>query len=130
MPNFITDIAAVELAHAIALEHWGGRTGMRDEAAIETALHRAINKASYGGGDVDLFDLAAAYAFGLAAAPGYVDGNKRTAWMVCVAFLDLNGYAVTGPAIEKFQAVTALVQHGLSEGDFAKLLRGWASPLP
>ncbi len=130
MPSFITDIASVELAHAIALEQWGGLTGTRDEAAIEAALYRAINKTSYGGGDVDLFDLAAAYAFGLATAHGYVDGNKRTAWMVCVAFLDLNGYAVTGPAIEKFQAVMKLVQHGLSEEDFAKLLRGWASPLP
>jgi death-on-curing protein len=130
LPNFITDIAAVELAHAIALEQWGGLTGMRDEAAIEAALHRAIHKASYGGADVDLFDLAAAYAFGLAAAHGYADGNKRTAWMVCVAFLDLNGYAVTGPAIEKFQAVRELVQHQLSEEHFAKLFRGWASPLP
>ena len=129
MPNFITDIAVVELAHAIALEQWGGLTGMRDEAAIEGALHRAMNKASYGG-DVDLFDLAAAYAFGLATAHGHVDGNKRTAWMVCVAFLDLNGYAVTGPAIEKFLAMMALVQHQLSEADFAKRLRGWASPLP
>jgi death-on-curing protein len=129
LTNFITDIAAVDLAHSIALEQWGGLTGVRDEAAIEAALHRAMNKVSYGGG-VDLFDLAAAYAFGLATAHGYVDGNKRTAWMVCVAFLDLNGYAVTGPAIEKFRAVMELVQHGLSEADFAKLLRGWASPLP
>jgi death-on-curing protein len=130
LPVFITDIAVVELAHAIALEQWGGRTGTRDEAAIEAALHRAVNKASYGGGSIDLFDLAAAYAFGLASAHGYVDGNKRTAWMVCVAFLDLNGHAVTAPAIDKFQAMMALVQHQLSEQDFARLLRGWASPLP
>jgi death-on-curing protein len=130
LPNFITNIAAVDLAHSIALEQWGGLTGTRDEAAIEAALHRAMNKAAYGGSDVDLFDLAAAYAFGLATAHGYVDGNKRTAWMVCVAFLDLNGTAVTAPAIEKFGAMMALVQHQLSEKDFAKLLRGWASPLP
>lgn len=130
MPEFIIDIAAVELAHSIALAQWGGLAGMRDEAAIEAALHRAINKAAYGGSGVDLFDLAAAYAFGLATAHGYVDGNKRTAWMACVAFLDLNGYAVSGPAIEKFQAVKKLVRHELSEPEFAKLLRGWASPLP
>lgn len=129
MTNFITDIAAVELAHSIALEQWGGLIGIRDEAAIEAALHRAMNKAAYGG-DIDPFDLAAAYAFGLATAHGHIDGNKRTAWMVCIAFLDLNGCAVTAPASEKFQAMVALVRHQLSEADFAKLLRGWASAPP
>ena len=66
---------------------------MRDENALESALHRAENKAAYG--EPDVFELAAAYAFGLARNHAFVDGNKRTAIVTAMLFLALNGYRMS-----------------------------------
>jgi len=43
-------------------------------------------------GKPDIFDLAASYAFGLVKNHPFIDGNKRTGFVVAVVFLELNGY--------------------------------------
>lgn len=128
MTEFIQDLVESDYAHALVLQQWGGSPGTLDEAAIEAALHRPTNKQAYGG-IVDLFDLAAAYVYGLAFAHGYVDGNKRTAWAVCMAFLGLNGYWLEGDDFDKFTSVIALVERRITEETFAAKLRTWARPL-
>ena len=65
-------------------EH-GGASGVRDSGVIESALARPMNLAAYG--VPDAAELAAAYAFGLARKHGFVDGNKRTAWVTARVFL-------------------------------------------
>jgi len=82
-------INAARAIHARLLAEHGGLDGERDAGAIESALTRPQNMAAYGG-DCDVFDLAAAYAFGLARNHGFVDGNKRTAYAVAKAFLIAN----------------------------------------
>ena len=62
---------------------------MRDPALLEMACARPNNLASYGA--PDLFDLTAAYAYGIAKAHAFVDGNKRTAFVAAFTFLRLNG---------------------------------------
>ena len=62
---------------------------MRDAALLESAMARPRNLAAYG---TDAAALAAAYAFGIARNHPFVDGNKRTASVVCETFLRLNGY--------------------------------------
>ena len=83
----------VEALHAEQLRRHGGAHGLRDENALESALHRAENKAAYG--EPDVFELAAAYAFGLARNHAFVDGNKRTAIVTAMLFLALNGYRMS-----------------------------------
>ena len=83
----------VEALHAEQLRRQGGAHGLRDENALESALHRAENKAAYG--EPDVFELAAAYAFGLARNHAFVDGNKRTAIVTAMLFLALNGYRMS-----------------------------------
>ena len=83
----------VEALHAEQLRRHGGAHGLRDENALESALHRAENKVAYG--EPDVFELAAAYAFGLARNHAFVDGNKRTAIVTAMLFLALNGYRMS-----------------------------------
>lgn len=52
---------------------------------------RAINLFAYG--DPSLAEIAAAYAFGIAKAHAFIDGNKRTAFVTAATFLRLNGHA-------------------------------------
>ncbi|MEI9905637.1 MAG: type II toxin-antitoxin system death-on-curing family toxin [Asticcacaulis sp.] len=62
-------------------------------AWLTSALARPQNLAAYGNPDVAA--LAAAYAYGLAKNHGFVDGNKRTAWIAARLFLADNGYRLT-----------------------------------
>ena len=77
--------------HDRQLAEHGGREGVRDMNALESALARPQNLLSYGR-NVTLFDMAAAYAAGIAKNHPFVDGNKRTSLVVCMSFLELNGF--------------------------------------
>jgi death-on-curing protein len=79
----------VNAIHDRQLSEHGGPAGVRDQGAIESALARAPNLDTYG--EPDAADLAAAYAFGIARNHGFVDGNKRTAWVIARVFLADNG---------------------------------------
>lgn len=70
------ELETVLAIHRRSLAEYGGSAGVRDAGLIESALGSAKNTAFYGGGDV--FDVAAAYAFHLAEAQAFLDGNKRT----------------------------------------------------
>ena len=68
---------------------FGGRFGVRDDNAIESALARARQQWAYAEHN-DLASLAAAYGYGLTRNHGYVDGNKRIAFLAMMMFLRLN----------------------------------------
>lgn len=79
--------------HSRQLAEHGGLDGIRDAGMLESALARPVNRWSYG--DDDPASIAAAYASGLAKNHPYMDGNKRTAWVLARLFLGVNGYALT-----------------------------------
>jgi death on curing protein len=84
--------AAVPLMHSESLVRFGGSPGVRDEGAIESALARPQNLFAYG--QPDLYVLAATYTAGLCQNHGFVDGNKRIAFIVGYVFLADNGIAI------------------------------------
>lgn len=84
---------AVEAMHVEQLRSHGGATGLRDENALESALARAENKAASG--DPSVYELAAAYVFGIAGNHAFVDGNKRSALVAAGTFLLINGHMLT-----------------------------------
>ncbi len=75
--------------HAQLIEAFGGTHGLRDEAALESALTAAENREYYE--NAGLAACAATYAFHLTQAHAFVDGNKRIAAAVSEIFLELNG---------------------------------------
>ncbi len=76
--------------HEDQLAQHGGSSGIRDENLLGASLARPKHLFAYG--DPTIFDLAAAYGYGLANNHPFVDGNKRTAFMVMYTFLGLNNY--------------------------------------
>lgn len=82
-----TDITAF---HAEQIAEHGGSAGLRDRGMLESALARPRNLVAYG--EPDAFDLAAAYAFGIAKKHPFVDGNKRVALVASITLLELNGW--------------------------------------
>lgn len=78
-----------EAVHDEQLAEHGGGAGIRDRGALQSALARPQNLAAYE--KPDAAALAAAYAYGVARNHPFVDGNKRTAWVLARLFLVKNG---------------------------------------
>lgn len=107
--------------HAKSLALYGGSDGLRDEGMLESALGRPENLAAYGSPTV--FELAAAYAFGVARNHPFVDGNKRTAFLTAALFLSLNKYNLVAAEPEATATMMALAAGDLGEEEYATWLR-------
>lgn len=112
---------ALLLLHGESLVIHGGARGIRDTGLLESALMRPENLMAYG--QPDVFDCAAAYAFGLARNPPFVDGNKRAAFLSCGLFLHLNGHRLSASQAEATLTVLSLAAGELEETAFADWLR-------
>lgn len=120
------DTSVAIAAHAEQLAEHGGGEGVRDPGALESAMARPRNLAAYG--EPDAAALAAAYAFGIARNHPFVDGNKRSAAVVSVAFLWLNGCPFSGTPAEVTVAFLALAAGELSEEEMADWFRQRVRP--
>jgi death on curing protein len=120
-PNWLKKEAILHL-HNSTLARFGGHEGLRDEGLLESALYRPINRFNYEEG-VDLADLAASYAFGLAQNHAFVDGNKRMALLACGVFLERNGCALVASAVDAYYAITNLAAGLIGEHEFAAWIR-------
>ena len=107
--------------HAEQIAEHGGLEGIRDQGLLESTLARPENLAAYGKPDV--CDLAAAYAYGLARNHPFADGNKRTAFVVSVTFLILNGRDLTATEVDVVEAVLKLAAGALAEAELADWFR-------
>lgn len=117
----------VETLHDIQLQRHGGASGLRDEGALESALARPLNKAHYGCDDV--FELAAAYLFGLARNHAFVDGNKRIAIVAAAVFLMDNGYEIETDDAKLYTFVLAVAAGDIDETGATAFLRDHAAAL-
>lgn len=107
--------------HDRQLAEHGGLSGIRDKGAIESALARPKNLAAYG--DPDAASLAAAYCYGIARNHGFVDGNKRTAWIAARLFLRDNDRQLSFDKLEAVKLVEDVAAGRLTEDDLAAWFR-------
>ena len=114
-------LEAVLAMHERQLAEHGGGEGVRDQGLLESALQRPINKLAYS--QPDLFDLAAAYAYGIATNHPFVDGHKRTALVASFAFLRINKQATSSDQAENVRTFLALAAGELSEAELASWFR-------
>ncbi|MGA3130953.1 MAG: type II toxin-antitoxin system death-on-curing family toxin [Terracidiphilus sp.] len=114
---------AVLAIHDEQISEHGGIGGIRDLAAVDSALVRPRNLLAYG--KPDAARLAAAYAFGLSSNHGFLDGNKRTAYVVAESFLDLNGYAMDAPDETVVNTMLAVATGVMPEEQLAEWFRSF-----
>lgn len=120
-------LRAVLVIHQRQLAEHGGMPGLRDAGLLDSALARPKNLLAYGQPVPDLPALAASYACGLIRNHPFVDGNKRTAYVVCRTFLKLNGADIFATDDEKYQAFLAVADGSMSEEQLAAWLRSHAN---
>jgi death-on-curing protein len=119
----------LQVAYAIhdrQLAEHGGGEGVRDPGLVESALARPQTLAVYG--EPDAAALAAAYAFGIGRNHGFVDGNKRTAWVLARLFLADNRLRLTFDKAEAIRLMETLAAGGLEEAQVADWFRRRLSP--
>lgn len=119
-PTWVREDVALAYHNEQIAEHGGG-AGVRDMGLFQSAMARPQNAYHYNQ-VVSLSKLAACYAFGLAKNHAFVDGNKRTAFVVARVFLMLNGFDINATKEEKYLTFLALAEGSLSEEQLADWL--------
>jgi death-on-curing protein len=97
----------------------GGASGVREGKLLESALARPRQQIS----PPDIIEIATAYTAGIVKNHPFIDGNKRTGFVVGVLFLELNGFDFTASEAEAAQAVLELAAGTIDETGLALFLR-------
>jgi len=107
--------------HEMMLAQHGGLAGVRDEGLLESALAKPRNLFAYG--SPTLFGMAAGYAAGIILNHPFLDGNKRTGFIVAATFLELNGLTFTASEESVVEKTLALAAGRLKEAGYASWLK-------
>jgi death on curing protein len=117
----------IDVIHDAQIREHGGTPGVRDDGLLESALARPRQKWAYAE-KPDLATLAAAYAFGLAKNHGYVDGNKRVAFMAAYVFVGLNGHDFDADETDVANTVERVAAGQITETALAAWFREHVHP--
>jgi death-on-curing protein len=105
--------------HLLALH--GGAPGVRDGGLLKSALARPRQLYAYSDA-ADVIQMAAAYTAGIIQNHPFIDGNKRTGFVIGILFLELNGYHFTASEEDTARAVLALAGGDFKEADYVQFL--------
>lgn len=119
-PKWVREDVALGYHHEQIAEHGGG-AGVREMGLLQSALARPQNAFHYNQVN-SLAKLAACYGYGIAKNHAFIDGNKRTALVVSLTFLLINGYKLTSTQQENYLAFYDVAQGALSEEQLADWL--------
>jgi len=125
-PVWVLPELVLAIHQALLAEH-GGLPGLREPGLLDSALARPRQKSAFDD-EASVFDLAAAYSFGLAQNHPFVDGNKRIALAVGAVFLELNGFSLDAPEPETVLMYQQLAAGKIPEHELAEWMRDSAIP--
>ena len=119
---FLTLAEVVDI-HSNQMSLYGGLPGIRDINLLSSAI--AMPHASFHGEYLhnDIYEMAAAYAFHIGKNHPFVDGNKRTALVSALVFLELNGISISDSQGKLYDAMLDLSTGKLNKSEFASILR-------
>jgi death-on-curing protein len=120
-PVWIDERDALVL-HVRLLAGHGGAAGLRDDGLLKSALARPQQQFAYAE-SANIIDMATAYTAGIVRNHPFLDGNKRTGFVVGILFLELNGYRFTAGEEDAAKAVLELAAGNLDEAGYSSFLR-------
>lgn len=123
-PEFL-GLEQVERLHRKLIDRFGGTHGLRDRSLLESAIMQPRNVHYYAQGDA--FNIAAAYAFHVAQAQAFLDGNKRAGIGAALLFLESCGFTLPIAAAPLFEAMIAIAERRMDKPQLAALFRQLAA---
>ncbi len=103
--------------HDMMLADYGGLAGVRDDNMLESALAKPRHLFVYG--KSTLAELAASYSSGVVKNPPFLDGNKRTGFILGAAFLERNGQTFFASEVDAVMKTLALAAGEINEAAYA-----------
>src|SRR5471032_1210243 len=119
-PHWLTREEALGL-HELMLSDYGGLEGIRDDNMLESALAKPRHKFDYG--NPKMAELAASYAVGVVKNHPFLDGNKRTGFMLAAGFLERNGYTFMAAEADAAVRTLAIAAGEMTEAAYASWLQ-------
>jgi death-on-curing protein len=119
-PHWLTRSECL-LLHDMMLDQYGGCSGIRDAGLLESALARPQQLHHYG--KPTMPEMAAAYTAGIVKNHPFLDGNKRTGFMMGAGFLERNGYEFLASETEVVIRTLALAAGEMTEAAYADWLK-------
>ena len=116
--------------HDDQIRLYGGRYGVRDTAALDSALHMPQAQFDRHFLHPTIFHMAAAYGFQLSQNHPFIDGNKRTAGMVMLTFLLFNGLQVSASEMDYYDVMMAIANGQMSKDQIAEWLQAVTTGTP
>jgi death-on-curing protein len=120
--TFLTLAEIIDI-HTDQIERYGGHEGVRDIQLLSSAV--AMPYASFSGQFLhsDMYEMAAAYAYHISQNHPFIDGNKRTALVAALVFLELNSISKSDSQGTLYDAMIRISEGKLSKTGFAKVLK-------
>ncbi|HEV7767469.1 MAG TPA: type II toxin-antitoxin system death-on-curing family toxin [Thermoanaerobaculia bacterium] len=117
-PRFLA-LDEVLRVHDTQVRLFGGSSGVRDMGLLSSALGNA--EATFDGQLLHetLFEMAAAYLYGICRNHPFVDGNKRTAAAAAMTFLDMNGEEIEAAEDDLYALVIGVAEGRVSKASVA-----------
>ena len=122
------DIDDVLEIHELQLAEFGGMAGLRDRGLLESAVAQPMASAFGQFLHTDVVHMAAAYLFHLASNHAFIDGNKRTALVAAIVFLELNGYVLPDGAPELYDLTLGVANGTIPKDRVTDTLRRLVKP--
>jgi death-on-curing protein len=120
-PHWIEERDVLAIHERLLALH-GGATGLRDKTLLSSAVARPRQHLAYAE-DADIIGMSAAYTAGIVRNHPFVDGNKRTGFVVGILFLELNGYRLKASEEDVVHVMLSLAASTLDEEGLAAFLR-------
>ncbi len=119
--EFLT-LAEVFEIHNNQIKLYGGEEGIRDVSLLSSAL--SIPQSTFNGEFLhkDIFEMASAYAFHICQNHPFVDGNKRSALVSALVFLNFNGVDIEDPEEILYISMMKMASGKMNKSQFAEIL--------
>jgi len=114
------DPVKVLYLHSLMCNATGGPSGLRDRAALESAIYHAY--ASFEGKDLypTIEEKGARQAYGIIRNHPFIDGNKRTGLFVMLVFLELNNIKLNFMQSELVELAIGTAEGKIDAGQITK----------
>lgn len=115
------DLDTVFSIHRILIKEFGGIEGVRDQQILKSAINRPYN--TFGGNDLypTAVDKAAAIIESIVKNHPFIDGNKRTGYVIMRLLLMNDGQNIEADEDDKYDFVIKIASGKI---DYEEI-RGW-----
>lgn len=120
--SLLLTLDEILVAHEEQIRLFGGTAGIRDPGLLLSAMGNV--EATFEGVFLHetIFEMAAAYLYGICRNHPFVDGNKRTALSAALTFLDANQIEVHPAENELYDLVIGVAEGRISKAAIAVFL--------